>query len=147
MDVKKVIAGTALVGTLLVGVAGVSYATTPSSSTAQATTTPNGTAAKAKHPVLARRERRAAFKTVLDQTHTTAVDLKAGLKSGQTVAQYAAAHGSSAQAVHDALVTKFSAAIDKAVSNGKVTQTQADTLKQNLPTRIDKFLNRSWTTA
>ncbi len=147
MDVKKLMAGTALVGTLLVGGAGISYAATPSNSTSQATTTPNGAAAKGTQRLLARRERRAAFKTVLEQTHTTVADLKAGLKSGQTVAQYAAAHGSSAQAIHDALVTKFDAAITKALTNNKITQAQADTLKQNLPARIDHFLNRTWTTA
>ena len=66
---------------------------------------------------------------------------------GQTVAQYAAAHGSSGQAVHDALVTKFSAAIDKAVTNAKITQAKADTMTQNLSSRIDTFLNRTWTKA
>ena len=146
MDIKKLIAGTALAATLVVGIGGVSYAADSSnSSTTQAATTQ--TATGAQHPGVARKARHAAFKTVLDQTHTTAADLKAALVGGQTVAQYAAAHGSSGQAVHDALVTKFSAAIDKALTNGKVTQAKADTMKQNLSSRIDKFLARTWTKA
>ena len=145
MDMKKLIAGTALAATLVVGIGGVSYAA--DSSTANAPAVTSQTATAAKHPGLARRVRRAAFKTVLDQTHTTAADLKAALLGGQTVAQYAAAHGSSGQAVHDALVTKFSAAIDKAVSNARITQAKADTMKQNLSSRIDKFVDRTWTKA
>ena len=145
LDLKKLIAGTALAATLVVGIGGVSYAA--DSSTANAPATTSQAATTAKHPGLARKVRRAAFKTVLDQTHTTAADLKAALAGGQTVAQYAAAHGSSAAAVHDALVTKFSAAIDKAVENGKVTQAKADTMKQNLSSRVDKFLDRTWTKA
>jgi hypothetical protein len=142
MDIKKLIAGVALAATLVVGIGGVSYAadSATSTTTAQAATSAN-------HPGVARRARRAAFMTVLAQTHATAADLKAALTGGQTVAQYAAAHGSSAQALHDALVAKFSAAIAKAVTNGKLTQANADKLTENLSSRIDTFLNRTWTKA
>ena len=40
-----------------------------------------------------------------------------------------------------------SAAIDKAVANGKLTQDKADAAKQAMPGRIDKFLSRTWTKA
>ena len=146
MDIKKLIAGAALATTLVVGVGGVaSAADTGTGSSAPAATATQG--AGSQHPGVAHRARRAAFKTVLDQTNTTAADLKAALTGGQTVAQYADAHGSSASAIHDALVTKFNAAIDQGVANGKLTQTRADTMKQNLSSRIDAFLNRTWVKA
>jgi len=144
MDMKKLIAGTALAATLVVGIGGISYAADSSTSNAPAAST--RTATTAKHPGVVRKARRAAFKTVLDQTHTTAADLKAALAGGQTMAQYAAAHGSSAQAVHDALVTKFNAAIDKAVTNGKLTQAKADALKAKLPALVTKAVNAHHTT-
>jgi len=145
MDIKKLVAGTALAATLVVGIGGVSYAADSSTSSTPAAAAQ--TATGAQHPGVARRARRAAFKTVLDQTHTSAADLKTALVGGQTVAQYAAAHGSSGQAVHDAVVAKFSAAIEKALTNGKVTQAKADTMTQNLSSCIDTFLNRTWTKA
>ena len=146
MDIKKLIATAAIAGTLVVGIGGVaSAADTGTGSGAPTATATQGSGSQ--HPGVAHRARRAAFKTVLDQTHTTAADLKAALTGGQTVAQYADAHGSSGSAIHDALVGKFTAAIDQAVTNGKLTQSRADTMKQNLSARIDTFLNRTWVKA
>jgi hypothetical protein len=144
MDIKKLIAGTALAATLVAGVGTAAYAadSTTSSTAPQTATAPK--AATARRVTLARRVRRATVKIVLDQTHTTLADLTTALKGGQTLAQYAAAHGSSAQAVHDALIAKATTVIAAAVKNGKLTQAKANTIEQALPARVDKLLNRIW---
>jgi hypothetical protein len=142
MDTKKLVAGVALAGTLVLGTTGVAYAAGSSGSSGSgsaSTTTP----AKG-HPLIRRAIRRGALKEVLTLTNTTAAQLRDALKGGQTIADYAAAHGSSGQAVIDALVTKGDAAIQKALGNGKITQDQANTLTSKLPGAATKFVNRTW---
>jgi hypothetical protein len=85
----------------------------------------------------------AAVTTVLELTHANRADLKAALKSGQTLAQFAAAHGSSAQAVTDALLPKLDQTVNQAVTDGTLSAAQAATLKDALPQRIQTILNRT----
>ena len=66
------------------------------------------------------------------------------LKGGGTVAQWATDHGSSPQAVIDALVSAGNTRVDEAVANGKIDQARADTIKGKLPTLAEKLVNRTF---
>jgi hypothetical protein len=94
-----------------------------------------------------RRLRRVALRSVLTLTHTTRAELVAALKHGQSIAQFAAARGSSGQAVTAALVPKLDAAIANAVTHGNLTQARADNLKTRVPTLVANLVNRTWTPA
>jgi hypothetical protein len=69
-------------------------------------------------------------------------DLAAALKSGQSVADVATAHGVNPQTVIDKLVADASARLDKAVTEGKLTQERADKAKAALPDRVTKLVNK-----
>jgi len=67
--------------------------------------------------------------------------LRADLKSGQSIAQVAAAHGSSASAVESALTKAADAAVQKAETAGTLTATQAAKIEAKVPARIDQAVN------
>jgi hypothetical protein len=137
MDTKKLVAGAALAGTLVAGTAGMAFAAdTPSTGTQD----PSG---QSTHPRL-RHAARAAGKVVLGVTGGTGEELRSYLKGGGTVAQWATDHGSSPQAVIDALVNAANARVDQAVVNGRISQARADTIKAKIPTLAEKLVNRTW---
>jgi polyhydroxyalkanoate synthesis regulator phasin len=70
-------------------------------------------------------------------------DLKTALKSGQSVADVANAHTVNPSDVITAIVNAGTAKIDQAVTDGKLTQAQADKLKGHLPKAADKFVNHT----
>ncbi len=73
---------------------------------------------------------------------TTADDLQSKLASGQTLAQIAdATSGKSASGLIDALVTHEKTELQQAVTDGKLTQSQADQLETNLSDRITALVN------
>ena len=75
---------------------------------------------------------------------TTAGDLQSKLSSGQTLAQIAdATSGKSASGLIDALVTHEKTELQQAVTDGKLTQTQADQLETNLTDRITALVNHT----
>jgi hypothetical protein len=73
---------------------------------------------------------------------TTADDLQSKLASGQTLAQIAdATSGKSASGLIDALVAHEKTELQQAVTDGKLTQSQADQLETNLSDRITALVN------
>jgi hypothetical protein len=141
---KQLVAATALVGALVTGTAGAATAAGTANSNR------HSTASAAQPPrgfIALRRLRRVALRTVLTLTHTTRAELVAALKNGQSIAQFAAAHGSSGPAVTAALVPKLDAALAKAVTRGHLTQAHADTLKTRLPALVTNLVDRNWTRA
>jgi len=72
----------------------------------------------------------------------TVQDLMTELRSGKTLADVAKEKNVSADDLKAAIITAISTQIDQAVTNGKLTQAQADQLKSNLNSQID--LNKSW---
>jgi hypothetical protein len=138
MDTKKIVAGAALAGTLVVGTAGVAVAADTSSPPAS---DPSGQSVR--HPRLLRAAR-AAGKVVLGVTGGTPQELRAFLKGGGTVAQWATNHGSTPQAVSDALVQAADARVDQALANGKIDQARADKIKARIPTIVEKLMTRTW---
>jgi hypothetical protein len=142
MDIKKLIAGVAIAGTLTVGATSTAFATDGSSTTSGAK--PAAVQFAKRHPALRKAVRRGALKVILTETHATAAQLRAGLKSGQSIADFATAHGSSGAAVSAALVTRADAAIVKATGAGKLTTAQAATLTAKVPAAVAKLVNRTW---
>ena len=136
MDTKKLVAGAALAGTLVVGTAGMAFA-------ADSPTTKDPSGQSVTHPRL-RHAARAAGKVVLGVTGGTPQELRSYLKGGGTVAQWATDHGSSPQAVIDALVSAANARVDQAVANGKIDEARAATIKGKIPTFAEKLVNRTW---
>jgi hypothetical protein len=72
----------------------------------------------------------------------TVQDLMTELRSGKTLADVAKEKNVSTDDLKAAIISAITAQIDQAVTNGKLTQAQADQLKSNLDNQID--LNKSW---
>ena len=66
------------------------------------------------------------IKTAAETLETPVRSFMQELRSGQTPAQIAEAHGSSGQAIIDAIVAAEKERLDKAVAEGKLTQERAD---------------------
>ena len=89
-----------------------------------------------------RQERRAmALDAAATALGTTADDLRTQLKSGSTLAQIATAKGVDVQTVIDALVAEAKTKLAQAVTDGKITQAQADTRTAKLTERITDMVN------
>lgn len=69
--------------------------------------------------------------------------LRTDLQGGKSVAQVATANGKTAQDVINALVTDETSTIDGLVSSGKLTSSQATTLKSHLTQMVTTFVNRT----
>ena len=138
MDMKKLVATVALTGAITAGTAGVAFAADGSAATP---TDPSAQTAKG-HPGLRREVRRAALKTVLDTLQVSKEDLRAALKGGQSISEYATSLGKDPQSVVDALVNAANTKLDQLVADGKLPQERAVTIKGNVPARVDTFVNR-----
>ncbi len=63
------------------------------------------------------------------------------LATGQTLAQIAQAHGTSADAVVAAMSAKAKERLDKQVENGRISQERADELLSRLQTKANELMN------
>jgi len=140
--IKKLVAGVALAGALTVGTAGVAFAA-DGSGTGSGTQNPSAQTAK-RHPLLRAAVRRGAAKVITDTLGVSRADLRAALKGGQTISQYATSLGKDPQTVVAALTTAANTKLDQLVTDGKITQERADTVKSKLPARIDALMNRQF---
>ncbi|MFX4262364.1 hypothetical protein ACOBQJ_09180 [Pelotomaculum propionicicum] len=70
-------------------------------------------------------------------------DLKAERQSGKSMVQIASEQGVSEQELVDYVIGQRSAQIDQMVSDGKITQEQADQHKQLMTERVKENLNRT----
>lgn len=139
---------TVAVGLVLSGMAGVGLsaglappagATTPS-----AVSTPSTTG---QHPLRAwlRAHRKAVARhTVQISSKTIGITPKAlvmTLRSGQSIAQVAQAHGVEVQTVVNALVQAGDSQIGRAVNDHKLTQVQGAKIESALPGAVTKIVN------
>jgi uncharacterized protein (DUF433 family) len=69
-------------------------------------------------------------------------DLKQARKDGKSIAQVAKDHNKSVDDVVNAIVKQATSDIDQAVKDGKVDSKKADEIKQKLPDRATKLVNR-----
>jgi hypothetical protein len=147
---KKLIAPFVIGGVLLGGVAwaGVAGAAAPAA-TASASAAP--VAHTGKHALRAwlrthRRELRREGVAISAKTiGVTPKALVAELKSGQSIAEVAAAHGVSTQTVVNALSSAADAKISQAVTDHKLTSTQAAKIEAALPSYLTKAVNHIFT--
>ena len=140
MDMKKLVATVALAGAVTAGTAGAAFA---ADSSGTAPTDPSAQHAKG-HPGLRQELRRGGAKVVADTLGVKVTDLRAALKSGQTITQYATSLGKDPKTVSDAVVNAANAKIDQLVADGKVPQDRAATIKGKVPARVDKIMNRQF---
>ena len=70
-------------------------------------------------------------------------DLRTALQGGQTIAQVAEANGKTADEVIAAVVADRTTKINQAVTDGRLTQTQADEMLANLQQRVTDFVNNA----
>jgi hypothetical protein len=68
-------------------------------------------------------------------------DLRSKLASGQSLADVAKAQSKDVNGLEDAIVSAQKAALDKVVSDKKLTQAQADTILSNLKDRVGDLVN------
>jgi hypothetical protein len=132
---KKVVATVALAGAITAGTAGAAFAADGSTSN---TTTPSAQAAR-RHPGLRRQIRKGGVKVIVDTVGGTRADLRAALKSGKTIREYA---GDKADAVVTALVSAADAKIDQLVADHTITPERGATIKGKVPDRVNKLMDR-----
>jgi hypothetical protein len=70
-----------------------------------------------------------------------AATLRQDLRSGQTIAEIAAAQGVDVQIVIDALVAEAQSHLDLDVTEGRITQAEADTRLTEITARVTDFVN------
>jgi hypothetical protein len=70
-----------------------------------------------------------------------ASELRSALQDGQTIAQVAESRDVPLQSVIDAIVADMNSHLDEAVSNGRLTQEQADEIKANATERATALVN------
>jgi hypothetical protein len=137
MKFKKTIATVAMAGAVTAGTIGLAGAASAADST-------GGTAAATtqSHPRLRLYVRRHAARIVANTLGVSVEDLRAALKGGQSINEYAASLQKDPQTVKDALVTAADKALDNAVGKGWIDQARADELKTKVPDRVDKLMDR-----
>jgi hypothetical protein len=80
--------------------------------------------------------------TAAETLGVTAEELRAFLRGGQSLAGVAAAEGVDRQALVDALVAAASEHVDEHLTNGAITQDQADARKAGLAERVAELVDR-----
>jgi len=86
-----------------------------------------------------------ASEELADLLGTTTDELKDQLKSGETLAALAEEQGIEVQAIIDLQVENVTAALDKQLTEGKITQEQYDSRKAQITTQIEKTVNGEFT--
>ena len=137
MKMKKTIATVALAGAVTAGTIGIAGTASAADSGSGGTT-----ATTQRHPRLRHYIRRHAVKLVADTLGVTVDDVRAALKSGQSITEYTQSLGKDPQTVKDALVNGADKLIDKALAEGYIDENRANELKAKVPDRVDTLMNR-----
>jgi transposase-like protein len=83
-----------------------------------------------------------ALKAAAKEIGVSENELKDALKNGKSIAQVAKDHDKSVDDVVNAIVKAATSDIDQAVKDGKLDSKKADEIKQKLPDRVKKLVNR-----
>lgn len=83
----------------------------------------------------------ALIRATVDLTGLTNQQVLDALRAGRSLAQIAAANGSSGDAVVQAVVTKVKERLDRLVAEGRLTQAQADQRLADVKTRATELVN------
>lgn len=142
---KKIVVPVVIGGALLGGVAtaGTASAATPTTPAAA-----QAHAAKGEVRAWMRANRKELRKAGLDVSAQaigiTPQALRADLKAGNSVAGVATQHNVSPQSVIDAVVSAADSQINQAVTDHKLTSTQASKIEARLPARVTKVVNHTF---
>lgn len=138
----KLLAPVAVGGTLLGGfaLAGTAGAATPSTSTPAAQ---HGKAQAGTAQGRRARLRRAVLHVSAQAIGISPSELRTELKAGNSIAGVAGQHNVSVQTVENALVSAIDGRVNKAVSAGKLTSTQASNIEARAPGRVTKIVNHT----
>jgi uncharacterized protein (DUF433 family) len=98
---------------------------------------------RARRAAIRRHARRAALGVAAGQIGVGARDLGRELREGKSVAEVARAHDVDPARVVDAIVATATKRIDAALEAGKIDADRAATMKERLPERAERFVNRS----
>jgi hypothetical protein len=80
------------------------------------------------------------LESIADTLGITTGELQAELESGSTLSEIITAHGSSVDAVVDALMADTETELAEAVENGDLSQEQADRMLENMPERLTRLI-------
>jgi hypothetical protein len=130
---KQFVAAAALAGAVAAGTAGAAVAADAGSGA------PKDPAAQVRHP---RRVARALGTVVADTIGIERSALRDALKSGQSIAEVAQAHGVDPQAVIDAALAAIDGRVDQAVANGRISAERGEAVKAKAAERASTFVNR-----
>jgi hypothetical protein len=92
-------------------------------------------------PAAAKVGRGGVVQAVTSYLGLTPQQLRADLRAGQTLAQIAAAQHKTVGGLEQAITSAVKARLDKAVSAGKISSTQRQTLLNRLQSRLDTLVN------
>src|SRR6266480_1878317 len=126
--IRKLVATVALAGAVTAGTAGAAFA----ADTGSTPSDPSAQGAKG-HPALRRAVRRGAIKVVTDTLGVSREDLRAALKGGKSISEYATSLGKDPQTVANALVAAADTKIDQLVADGRLQSDRAETIKGKVP--------------
>jgi hypothetical protein len=132
---KQLLAAVAVAGAVTAGTAGMAFAADTGSGVA---TDPSAQA----HPGLRRHARLALGTVVADTIGIERSELRDALRSGQSIAEVAQAHGVDPQAVVDAVLQAINARVDQAVANGRIDADRGATIKAKAAEKVPTFVNR-----
>jgi hypothetical protein len=132
---KQLVATVALAGAVTAGTAGTAFA---ADSSAQSGSDPS---AQVAHPRRAALRHRVAG-IVSETLGVSRADLRAALKGGQSVREYAESLSKDPQTVVDALTSAANARIDTAVANGRISAERGETAKGKVAERVAKGMDR-----
>jgi len=79
--------------------------------------------------------------TIADQTGLTPMDILAQVREGSSLAEIISANGGDVETVTASAVEAVTAAINQAVTDGWITQEQADTMLTNVEARVTDAIN------
>lgn len=140
---KKLLA--LLVTATLLGAGGLTIASaaeSPSSTSSPSSpSSPPSASPSAEHRGARLAMRRLALKTAADTIGISSADLLKAMKGNHSIADVATSHNVDPQTVIDAVISALNTAIDKAVTDGKITVEQAATIKENVASRVPKVVN------
>ncbi|MGN6686876.1 MAG: hypothetical protein ACTHK1_04990 [Actinomycetales bacterium] len=85
----------------------------------------------------------AAVQVTAQYTHLSVTQVRQQLQSGKSLADVATGADTSVDGLVAAMTTRAEAAIDKAVTSGRLTQAQADKLTTKLPEALTRLVNRT----
>jgi polyhydroxyalkanoate synthesis regulator phasin len=80
------------------------------------------------------------IESIADTLGITTDELRAELDAGSSLSEIIAAHGSTVDAVVDALMADTEAELTQAVENGDLSQEQADRMLENLPEHLTRMI-------